>query len=114
MTKTPEICNRCGCEPVDGCVNGSVKAGFASWTGCDLFSRVEREVWEAKTRVSGHHILAWESVHQVFKNGSGRQHFVYERSAELGYTIMRSLPRGKIRAVPTSRLHPKKKAKTTE
>jgi len=46
----------------------------------------------------------------VVKNGSGRSHFVYARSAELGYTIMRTLPKGKIKAVPTSRLHPKKKS----
>jgi len=110
VSKTTEICSRCGFEKCSGCSSGCVNTGFASWSACENDKRAEREVWLAKTSVDGHSLLAWEDIYQVVKNGSGHRHFVYARSAELGYTIMRSLPNGKIRAVPTSRLHPKKKS----
>jgi hypothetical protein len=113
-TKRIEICSRCGCEPLAGCVDGSIQTGSTNWSGCEQAGHAEREIWLAKTSVEGHNILAWDDVYQEAKNGSGRRFFVYARSAELGYTILRSLPRGKIRAVPTSQLHRKKKPKTTE
>lgn len=112
MNKNLEICERCGCERLDGCEDGGVETGSARWSGCEQSRRVEREIWAAKLSVAGHHIRAWEEIRRVVKAGS-KSHFVYARSAELGYTILRTLPSGKVKSVPTSRLHPKKDPKTT-